>query len=84
MKKQTEGTLMSKLERTDKEKLQKWIIEHDGDDFCAYCNCDCENVGVTGGPNGPIYPPCADWNDDKLLENLDTEAILDEINQEES
>ena len=33
------------------------------EEICAYCNysadCNCGG-GVIGGPNGPIYPPCAD------------------------
>lgn len=29
---------------------------------CRYAD-DCDG-GVRGGPNGPIYPPCADAGDD--------------------
>ena len=74
---------MCKLKKTDEEKLQKWIAEHDGDDFCAYCNCGCESNGVKGGPDGPVYPPCGDWDDKELLENLDKEMILKELNDVE-
>ena len=44
------------------------------DEPCSVCkyNHDCNNGGVRGGSNGPIYPPCADKreiiDDDKLSE----------------
>ena len=65
------------------EKLKKWVREHDCDDFCNYCGCGCESNGVTGSPNGPIYPPCADWNDEELIEHLDTETILNDMEEGE-
>lgn len=51
------------------------IIENlDGDELCKYCeyNGDCPH-GVTGGPNGPIYPPCADGLDE---DDFDLETYL--------
>ena len=57
-----------------KDRVEQWIQDHDGDDYCKYCiyHDDCPG-GVIGGPNGPIYPPCADIS---VSELLDTDAIL--------
>ena len=71
------------MAQADNEKIQKWVDEHDCDDYCKYCGCMCEGNGVIGSPNGPIFPPCADWDDEELIENLDTEAILADIAEEE-
>ena len=71
-------------EETDTEKLERWISEHDSDDFCKYCDCECDGSGVKGGPSGPIYPPCADFDDKELLEHLNTEKILEDMADEEN
>lgn len=51
-------------------------ILHD-DLCCQICiyRSDCSGGGVHGGPNGPIYPPCADkdfdlWVDEDLIEEV--------------
>ena len=48
----------------------------EGEDCCPYCpyNNECSG-GVTGGPNGPIYPYCADYD---IHEKLNKEAFFDE------
>lgn len=71
------------MAQADNEKIQKWVDEHDCDDYCKYCGRMCEGNGVIGSPNGPIFPPCADWDSEELIENLDTEAILADIAEEE-
>lgn len=71
-------------EETDAEKLERWFQEHDSEDMCQYCHYDCDNTGVRGGPNGPVYPPCADWDDSDHAEHLDIEAILEDMKEEES
>ena len=71
------------MAQADNEKIQKWVDEHDCDDYCKYCGCMCEGNGVIGSPNGPIFPPCADWDSEELIENLDIEAILADIAEEE-
>ncbi len=40
--------------------IKEIIDSLDGEELCRYCvySTDCSK-GVTGGPNGPIYPPCA-------------------------
>lgn len=58
------------------ERVMKWAEEHDGEEWCLYCryNDDCSGE-VRGGPNGPIYPPCADGDP----ECLDEYAVLEVI-----
>lgn len=64
------------------EKVLKWAEEHDGDDWCQYCRYgdECEG-GVRGGPNDPIYPPCADGDPEMCL---DESAVLEAIENEDS
>lgn len=52
-------------------------------DVCIYRSRDCDG-GVHGGPNGPIFPPCADkdfglWVDEDLIEEIYNELIEEEI-----
>lgn len=64
--------------------VDKWISEHDGEDYCRYCDYGCETTGVRAdGAGNPIYPPCADWDDNDITEHLDTDAILQDIEEEE-
>lgn len=41
------------------KRVDEWLENHDGDDYCLYCKCsaECDGRGVRGGPDGPIYPP---------------------------
>ncbi len=43
------------------EITQEIVDRHGEKELCKYCihEGDCSG-GVVGGPNGPIYPPCAD------------------------
>lgn len=69
---------------SDNEKLEKWLSEHDGEDYCQYCCCGCDSTGVRPDGNGnPIFPPCADWDDNDTHKYLDTDAILHDIEEEE-
>lgn len=57
----------------------KEIIESlDGDELCKYCYHMEEGCagGVTGGPNGPIFPPCSERGLDE--EDFDLESYLDD------
>lgn len=65
---------------TDKEKFEKWLSEHDGEDYCEYCtyNDDCPH-GMTCYGGEPIEPPC--YNND-IKELLDIEAILGHLEEE--
>jgi hypothetical protein len=40
---------------------------------CPFYNKYCSG-GVTGGPNGPKYPPCCNWNPDDEITAEDAEA----------
>lgn len=62
--------------------IQKIIGSLDGDELCRYCkyNDECEG-DIRGGPDGPIYPPCADGlNDDEF--DLETYLVDMEENNE--
>ena len=64
------------------ERVMKWAEEHEGYERCHYCRfSDGCNVGVGGGQNGPIYPPCADG---ELEMCLDENAILEVLESEGS
>ena len=43
---------------SDKEKIDKWLEEHDGDDYCEYCIYGSECEGLTYDSLGPVEPPC--------------------------
>lgn len=65
---------------SDKEKLEKWLSEHDGEDLCHYCIYDDEcphGIRCYGG--NPIEPPCCDREQE---EYLDIEAILKDLEDE--
>lgn len=64
---------------SDRERLDKWLSEHDGEDYCYYCIYGSECNGMTLGPDGPIEPPCTSINIEDLL---DTEAILNDLDEE--
>lgn len=43
----------------------------DADEQCKVCRYSDGCIGIHGGPNGPIFPPCADkedWIDEQKLE----------------
>ncbi len=67
----------------DDKRIAEWLETHDGEDYCSYCiyDTDCDR-GVTGGPNGPIFPPCCD--SDFREELLDADALLEDLNREEA
>lgn len=49
--------------KTHKENnVKKAFYDLEGEDCCEYCPYRDECHGITGGPNGPIYPYCADNN----------------------
>ncbi len=64
---------------SDKEKIDKWLEEHDGDDHCEYCIYGNECKGLTYDSLGPVEPPCCSTDIEELL---DTEAILMDISEE--
>ena len=62
---------------TEEEKINKWISEHDGDDYCHYCTLseDCSHGMVCYGGE-PIEPACCSYD---IAELLDTEQILEDM-----
>lgn len=59
--------------------IKEIIDSLDAEELCRYClhGSDCSK-GVTGGPNGPIFPPCAsagltedDFDIDLYLEDVE-------------
>lgn len=68
-----------------KEMVKKWLEEHDGDDLCPYCKFnDFCNGGISGTPNGPVYPACCEMEDAEDFVDLEMleAAILDEMEEE--
>lgn len=67
---------MANKSELEQERIDKWIEEHDGEDYCRYCilNDECPHgMACYGGP--PIEPPCCNG-----LENLlYTESILEDL-----
>lgn len=57
------------------------IEELDQETLCKYCKYsgECSGPGVTGGPNGPIYPGCMDNAEDFF----DKEAYLEDLKKSE-
>lgn len=54
------------------------LLEHDA--ICPVCNYsfDCTG-GVSGGPNGPIYPPCSDGDYERLVDEEDAINLAEEF-----
>lgn len=63
------------MSKTDKE-INEIINSLEGEELCVYCvhNSYCSH-GVTGTPNGPSYPPCADG---LTIEDFDLESYLED------
>lgn len=62
-----------RVEAMSRQEQIDFLLEK-RDEMCLACryNTDCRGGGVRGGPNGPIYPPCADGTD-----CLDDEDLFD-------
>lgn len=63
-----------------KEKFDKWLTEHEGEERCKYCCYDDEcphGVRCYGG--NPIEPPCCSREPE---EYLNIEAILEDLEEE--
>ena len=51
-------------------------------DACMYQSDGCGG-GVRGGPNGPIYPPCAEHDPEAYMDEDLLEEVYNEIIEEE-
>lgn len=63
---------------SNKEKIGKWLKEHDGEDYCYYCLYKDGCNKMTGGPDGLIEPACTNGEAEELL---DLDAILEDIEE---
>lgn len=45
---------------TEETSIRKAFNELEGEECCPYCKYCDECSGIVAGPNGPIYPACAD------------------------
>ena len=60
-------------------KMFEVVTEHDRlCDACKYQYDGCSG-GVTGGPNGPIYPPCCDSDPEKYVDEDYLRETYEEI-----
>lgn len=50
------------------QQIMKAFNELEGEDCCKYCRFHNECNGLSCGPNGPIYPRCADLNPNKYMD----------------
>lgn len=57
----------------------------EGEDCCKYCRFHDECNGLSCGPNGPIYPRCADLNPNEYMDyELFKKDYLGELEEEEN
>lgn len=64
----------------EKARIDKWMSEHDGDEYCKYCKYDdtCPHGWVCYG-DSTIEPPCCSGN---IKEFLNVEKILEDKGKE--
>lgn len=67
---------------SNEEKIDKWIADHDGEDYCKYCRYDdgCSH-GIACYGGAPIEPPCCGCD---IKELLDTDAIFEVLETEKN
>lgn len=63
-------------------KMLRVVIENDRQ--CDVCRCYSWGCGggIYGGPNGPVYPPCADGDPQKFVDEDRLEDVYNEIIEE--
>jgi len=67
----------------DFNKMVEVVFDHERQcDVCKYQHDGCG--GLTAGPNGPIYPPCADLEPEHYVDEDYLREVYDEIMEEES
>lgn len=63
----------------DFKMMVEAVIDHDRlCDACKYQHDGC-NGGVSGGPNGPVYPPCADLEPESYVDDDYLREVYEEI-----
>ena len=64
-------------------KMLETVDDHERRcDACKHQNDGCAG-GVTGGPNGPIYPPCSDLGPEEYIDEDLLKEVYDEITEDE-
>lgn len=67
------------------KKLKEWLDGKEGDEYCAYCKYqDICGGGVSGSPNGPVYPPCSDGEFTDFIDLAAAEKAMREEEEEEA
>lgn len=65
------------------QKMLEVVIENDRlCDACIYRSEGCDG-GIHGGPNGPVYPLCADKGPESCVDEDKLKDVYDEIVEEE-
>lgn len=63
----------------DFQKMFDAISDHDMVcEVCIYQGMGCTG-GVSGGPNGPIFPPCSDLEPQRYVDEELMQDVYDEI-----
>lgn len=67
------------------QTLLEMLNKLEGEDCCKYCHFRDECNGLSCGPNGPIYPRCADLNTNEYMDyELFKKDYLGEFEEEEN
>lgn len=72
--------IVSQNKAPDNERLEKWLSEHDGEDYCKYCIYDdgCPHgMACYGGE--PVEHPCCNKD---IRSILDIKAIIEYLEDE--
>lgn len=64
---------------SDNERIEKWLGEHDGEDYCKYCLYDGCPHGMACYGGEPVEPPCIGGD---LKDLLDIKSILKDSEDE--
>lgn len=68
--------------RPDLNKMVEVILDYErACDACTYKYDGCSG-GISGGPNGPIYPPCAEHDPTQYLDEDLIVEVYDQIMEE--
>lgn len=71
------NTVYDKLYNLTDEQMLDIVFEQ-YDEYCNVCVIRTRCSGTSSGPNGPIFPPCADGFGSKLI---DKEALYNEVEE---
>lgn len=69
--------MTGRMEKNDQELVRSYLEEYGEEEACPYCKYYSDCRGLSSGPNGPIFPPCADA--EYILDLLDGAAFAADI-----